>query len=141
MTHIDFYILPQSGEDARRHFACRLAEKAWRLGHRVQITVDNAREADALGDLLWQYRPESFLPHQRLDDPAAAPAPVALAYGDQQDPQRHLLINLSSTVPDYFSGFPRLSEVVCQDEPVLKTSRQRYRFYQERGYPVEHRKL
>ena len=37
MARIDFYVLSQSGERARQLFACRLAEKAYKLEHTVHI--------------------------------------------------------------------------------------------------------
>lgn len=141
MTQVDFYILPQDSAEARWHFACRLAEKVYRLGHRVLILVNNPGEAQQLDDWLWDFRAESFVPHQRLDDPEAPAAPVALAHGDQCDAHRHLLINLSDSVPAFFSRFERLSEVVIQQPQILERTRKHYKFYQERGYPITHRKL
>ena len=37
MARIDFYVLRQSGDQARQLFACRLAEKAYKLEHTVHI--------------------------------------------------------------------------------------------------------
>ncbi|MGD8642852.1 MAG: DNA polymerase III subunit chi, partial [Chromatiales bacterium] len=34
MTRVDFYLLRDSHPLARQRFACRMAEKAYRLGHR-----------------------------------------------------------------------------------------------------------
>ena len=40
MTRIDFYIVQHSEPSSRERFACRLAEKAYRLGHRIYIHTD-----------------------------------------------------------------------------------------------------
>ena len=46
MARIDFYVLSQSGEQARQVYACRLAEKAYKLEHTVHIhTGDEAAAA------------------------------------------------------------------------------------------------
>ena len=48
MARIDFYILRQSGEQARQTFACRLAEKAYRLDNTVNIHTDSKARAERL---------------------------------------------------------------------------------------------
>jgi DNA polymerase-3 subunit chi len=47
-----------------------------------------------------------------------------------------VLINLDPAPPSVFSRFDRLLEIVTQDESDLVASRQRYRFYKERGYQL-----
>jgi len=145
MTHIDFYILSDSASEARWHFACRLVDKALRLGHSVLVAMNNRAEAEALDQLLWTFKPESFIPHQCLSDENTKSAPVEITYGSStaQLPGHHqdLLINLSHAVPAYFSQFKRLSEVVIQAPEVLENTREHFSFYRERGYPIQHRKI
>ena len=40
MTKVDFYILPSADPSARLDFACKLTEKAWRMGHRIYRVRD-----------------------------------------------------------------------------------------------------
>lgn len=152
MTHIDFYILPDTSSDARWHFVCRLIDKAVRMGHRVLVTMDSQAEAQELDELLWTFKPESFIPHQCLNDKRLPGTPVEICFGplqtlqqvlQQTTPGDHqgLLINLSSGIPADFSRFERLSEVVIQAADILKNTRDHYSFYRERGYPIQHRKM
>ena len=60
VSRVDFYILSTSGELARQQFACRLAEKAYKLKHNVHIHVANQESARRLDDLLWTFRDGSF---------------------------------------------------------------------------------
>ena len=47
LTKVDFYILPSAEPSARLDFACKLTEKAWRLGHRVYLhCTDSAQRLD-----------------------------------------------------------------------------------------------
>ena len=143
MTRIDFYILPDSQQQARLLFICRLVEKAYKQKHRVYIHCENETSSQAIDELLWSYRPESFIPHQRLDD-NTAPAPIAIGHGASSGdsaispPGDHhdVLINLSSDIPDFFSRFQRCVEVVVQLPTVLETTRRHFSFYRERGYPL-----
>ena len=46
MSKVDFYILPTDSLSARLDFACKLCEKAWRLGHRVYLNCSDAAQRD-----------------------------------------------------------------------------------------------
>jgi DNA polymerase-3 subunit chi len=52
-----------------------------------------------------------------------------------------VLVNLASTVPAFFSRFNRVAELVGNDEAARAAARERYRFYQERGYTLNTHKL
>jgi len=52
-----------------------------------------------------------------------------------------VLVNLSEQVPAFFSRFGRTLEIVASDDVARQSSRQRYRFYQQRGYPLNHHTL
>lgn len=137
MTRVDFYILDEGDASARRHFVCRLAEKAWQQGHKVYIHTDNAADSSQMDDLLWSFRAESFLPHS-LDNAADADT-VNVHIGHGEEPLHHdeVLINLGREVPLFFSRFKRVAEVIAGDETIRQAGRDRYRFYRERGYPLE----
>lgn len=139
MTHVDFYILPQTTSEARWLFACRLIDKVQRLGVRVLVAMDDEADARALDELLWTFKPESFIPHQLIN--GGKPAPVEITFNQDTGDHQGLLLNLSKTIPAYFSRFDRLSEVVIQEQQSLQASRERFSFYKSRGYPIETRKL
>lgn len=137
MTRVDFYILEDSAAAARQHFACRLAEKAWQQGHKVYIHTEDAASSKELDDLLWSFRAESFFPHS-LDNASEADS-VMVHIGCSEEPLHHddVLINMGREVPLFFSRFKRVAEVIAGDESVRQAGRDRYRFYRERGYPLE----
>lgn len=139
MTKVDFYVLPETTSEARWLFACKLAEKVQRMGMRVLIAVDTEADARQLDELLWTFKPESFVPHQLIN--GGKPAPVEITFNEQSGDHQGLLLNLSNTIPSSFSRFERVSEVVIQEPQMLATSRERYSFYKSRGYPLETRKL
>ncbi|GAA5524954.1 DNA polymerase III subunit chi [Microbulbifer aestuariivivens] len=139
MTRIDFYILSSESLDSGDLFACRLAEKAHRAGLRVLIAVDNAERAAALDKLLWTFREDAFLPHDRQVE--AKHAPVEVNCGEDPGEHHGLLINLCSEVPGWFSRFERLAEIVVQQPAALKRSRQRYGYFRDRGYPLQSHRI
>lgn len=139
MTQIDFYVLPETTSAARWLFACRLIDKVQRMGMRTLIVMDNEIEARQFDELLWTFKPESFIPHQLIN--GVKPAPVEITFSNDSGAHQGLLLNLSSSIPPYFSRFERLSEVVIQEPQSLQTSRERFGFYKQRGYPIETRKI
>lgn len=139
MTKIDFYVLPETTSEARWLFACKLAEKVQRMGMRVLIAVASEVEARQLDELLWTFKPESFVPHQLIN--GGKPAPVEITFGEEAGDHQGLLLNLSNTIPPWFHRFERVSEVVIQEPQLLAISRERYSFYKGSGYPIETRKL
>jgi len=140
MTRIDFYVLTGVEPHDRRLTACRLAEKAYRLGHRVYVQTDSAQADVIMDELLWTFRHNSFVPHARWQSSENADVPVLLGHDAAPDFLADVLINLSERIPDGFDRFDRLVEIVDQDEATRAAGRRRYRFYRERGLtPVTHR--
>lgn len=137
MTRVDFYILEDSAAAARQRFVCRLAEKAWQQGHNIYIHTDDASQSNQLDEMLWTFRAESFLPHS-LDNATDADM-VQVHIGHSEEPLHHddVLINLGREVPLFFSRFKRVAEIISAEEPERQAGRERYRFYRERGYPLE----
>jgi DNA polymerase-3 subunit chi len=136
MTQVDFYIVPGDSPENRLHFACRLTDKAYRLGNRVFIHTESAQQTRLLDDLLWTFQQNSFVPHSVYQDTAEVPPPVRLAHDVEPDASSDVLINLAADVPLFFSRFERVAELVNEDADVRRSGRNRYNFYKERGYPL-----
>ncbi|MDN5864130.1 MAG: DNA polymerase III subunit chi [Gammaproteobacteria bacterium] len=139
MTRVDFYVTAQSGALARERLACRLAAKAVKLGHRLHIHLADEAALKRLDDLLWTFSDASFLAHDALG--AHAAAPVTLATGGAPQPVPELLINLADDIPKFFSNFPRVAEIISADAATRELGRERFRFYRDRGYPLQHHEL
>jgi DNA polymerase-3 subunit chi len=138
VAKVDFYILRGTGELERQQFACRLAEKAYRLDNRVHIHAMNHESAQKLDDLLWTFRDGSFVPHEILGSSPGEPvSPVTIGCNEIPAGNCDLLINLSDTVPDAASSFPRVAEVVSSDEECKAQSRQRFVDYRDQGHTLD----
>ncbi|MEX0900321.1 MAG: DNA polymerase III subunit chi [Gammaproteobacteria bacterium] len=128
MTRVDFYV---ANDDAAR-VACRLAEKAWKLGHKVYVHTKDPTDAQKLDELMWTFRDVAFVPHSLTDE-----GPVRIGHAAPPDGFDSLLVNLADEVPAFFSKFERVAEVVSGDESAKAQARERFRFYRERGYELE----
>ncbi len=145
MTQIDFYILaPQSHRNVEL-LTCQLTEKAYLQNNFVNIYCQSAKQTNILDELLWKFKPDSFLPHitlanitqQKIDDfhyPVLINGSDSIPDGFNPDKLSELLINLTNSTPGFFSQFHRLAEIVDKDEKSRQHARERFRFYKERGY-------
>jgi len=141
MTKIDFYIL-EGDSSNREQTACRIAEKAYRLGHGVYIHTADPGQARRLDELLWTFRQNSFVPHgiegESLDPHAAVLISHKTELADStQAHKRQVLVNLAQDIPLFFSSFERVAEVIGQDSDNKASGRQRYKFYRDRGYSLD----
>jgi len=139
VTQVDFYVVDSDLGDARLRIVCRIAEKANDANQHVFIYGCSDVEAKKLDELLWTLSQGSFIPHKIVREGAeAAPAePVVIGLdrgplGDRWD----LMINLAPDVPEFFSRYRRVAEIVDGDASRRAQSRDRYRFYRDRGYTL-----
>lgn len=139
MTRADFYILKEQDEYDQCYFACRLVEQIRQKGHNVLVQVDNEEKAKAMDDMLWQFRPDAFVPHAVLTaKDAPVDCPVSIGCGQEPGHHHDVIINLSTELPAFFSRFERLVEIVVQQDDILTCTRQHVRFLKDRGYPVNY---
>lgn len=136
MTEVSFYILATEDTAQRELFACRLTEKAFGLGNRVWLQTSDEATAAALDDLLWSFKPTSFVPHALAAVDSSAP--VLIGHGiAPPPPDMALLINLGNGVPDFFSQFARTAEIVVQTPAIQQATRAHWRFYRDHGCPLQ----
>jgi len=140
MSKVDFYILPTDALSARLDFACKLCEKAWRLGHRVYLHCQDAEQRSELDLRLWRFKGEAFVPHDLAE--LHADAPVALGLNaESAGEHRDLLINLGADVPIFVGQFERVAEIVVEEATIRQSARERFRFYREQGYALQDHRL
>ncbi len=143
MTRIDFYILESNTPQAREKFACRLIDKAQRNGHSVFVQSQVVLQTELLNDLLWSFKPESFIPHALLDSKEAKDCSVLLGNDitTVENRTNDVLVNFDHTVPDSFSQYSRVVEIVNKQDNSTVDGRTRYTYYKDRGYKMESHNL
>lgn len=141
MTRIDFYQI-ETTEPATT-FCCRLVSKAYRQGHQIYVHALTKQQAEEIDDLLWTLKKESFIPHSMIGakDGARVDAPIHIGYGP--DPHHHedVMVNMTGQIPDFFSRFERVAEIVPFNENMRESARTNYRFYRDRGYSLKYHQL
>jgi DNA polymerase-3 subunit chi len=139
VTQVDFYILGSDSNDARLKLACKIVDKAFELRHHVFVHGATDEEARQLDELLWTLSQGSFIPHRIVREPLTEPAREPVLIGMTEPPAAgrwDVLVNLAPQVPDFFSRYERVAEVVDAHPERRERSRERYRFYRDRGYKL-----
>lgn len=142
MTRVDFHVLPAQSRREHDVYICALIEKAWREGRRVHVHCLDDAMAASFDQLLWTFRDTSFVPHA-LSQPGGdtAVAPVILGSAATPPESAEVLVNLHSDVPAFFSQFEQVIETAGDNEDTRAQARARFRFYKDRGYPIETHKV
>lgn len=137
MTKVDFYLSPNEGAAARETVACKLVDKAFGLKHNIYIHTENHDHAMRLDNLLWTFRPGSFIPHSLYQPDAEQESPVTIGHHDNPQISCSVLVNLASEVPLFFSRFDRVAEIVDANAQSRAQARERFKFYKDRGYELK----
>jgi DNA polymerase III subunit chi len=137
MTQIDFHF----NTSDKLQYVCRLLRKIYKSGKKSVVFCSDAQQLGRLDQALWSFSPLDFLPHVRAGDPLAASTPIILLNQASDTAQleaghHDVLVNLGRELPPMFSRFDRLVEIVEEAEDDRLQARIRWKFYKERGYPM-----
>ncbi len=133
MTEILFYTFADDPLDIAR----RVATKAYGQGKQVMIYAPDAPMADAIDRVLWTTPALGFIPHCRDTDALAGETPVLIGARPDALASADVMINLHHEQPPAFARFERLVEIVDPSDKGREQGRERYRFYQSRGYALK----
>ncbi|CAM5220165.1 DNA polymerase III subunit chi [Alishewanella longhuensis] len=117
-------------------FACQLCADLYRAKQRVFVYTSNQQQAELIDELLWQFDPDSFVPHNLTGEGPARGTPIEIGWQAPRQ-SRQVLINLTDKMPDFARRFASVIEFVPA-EPALKTqARERYKQYRQAGITPE----
>lgn len=140
-TRVSFYVLSGAEPTTRLGYACRLAEKAYKLQNRIHAHAGDSAMATKLDELLWTFRQGSFVPHELLPPVGQPMAPITIGSADAdapvEPPAADLLINLAHDVPAFFNRYSRIAEIIDGSPASREAGRVRHRFYRDQGLEPE----
>ena len=135
MTKISYYILGDETLDARTRFAVKFVRQSWRKGQQIHCHVANSKDAELLDHMLWA-DDQSFIPHAVQDNKSGTPAKTVGIGWTHPRGQFGMLINLSGPLPQWFSHFEHLVEIVVQVPEVLANTRANWKQLKFNGYSI-----
>ncbi|WP_286271243.1 DNA polymerase III subunit chi [Thalassotalea hakodatensis] len=138
-THVMFYLL----EEQDKHnipldnlHACFQAANFYRQNQRVFIYTDSQEQAHHIDELLWSFDPNSFVPHNLLGEGQKNGSAVEISWQAPTN-RRQVLINLTSTVPNFAQQYSNIIDFVPNDEKLKELARARFKQYRQLGFQVD----
>lgn len=133
MTRVDFHF----NAPDKLLYGCRLVRKIYRSGGKVLVWCEDPTVLAKFDQLLWTFSEQEFIPHVGAGDALAPETPVLLTAEAVESAHHEVVVNLGLHTPPMFSRFDRLIEVVANQDTDREQARERWRFYKDRGYPLQ----
>ena len=131
MTNVSFYKC-QGDLTVALALVCQLVQKAVNAKQTVLCLVPDSDTAEQLDKLLWSFQASAFIPHGI----GSQHHPVAISAEATPSDHHGILINLQAAIPNWFSRFDRVMEVIYSEPKYAQVKRENFAFYKERGYPL-----
>jgi len=143
-TQVMFYLLPDEDKtdasdinaSTALHHACLQASYFYRQNQRVFIYTQDQKSAEQVDEMLWAFDSDSFVPHNLSGEGPKQGAAVEISHQAPRG-RRPVLINLSSTVPDFASQFQLIVDFVPSDETLKQLARERFKTCRQWGFQVD----
>lgn len=115
---------------------CRLCAELYRANQRVFVYCPNQQDAERLDEVLWQFDPDSFVPHNLAGEGPPRGAPIEISW-QMPKTSRNVLVNWTSEVPPFANRYSKVIEFVPADEAGKIAARQKFKFYRQLGVTPE----
>ncbi|MCO7225367.1 DNA polymerase III subunit chi [Pleionea sp. CnH1-48] len=138
MTKVEFYILQDEKPHAAFRRAVELIQNVYNDNKRVFVHTQDQRAAERMDELLWTHEANSFLPHLISGEASGLLPPIQIGYGQEPEIRPDVLINLSDEIPRFHGQFATVVEFAHGDEDTKAKARERFKYYRDRGYPLQH---
>lgn len=151
-TKVMFYVLPEVENTSKEpvhhdttidiesnsliHQACLQAAYFYRQNQKVFIYTQDQAQAHNIDEMLWAFESHSFVAHNLVGEGPRGGSPVEISW---QNPtaRRPVLINLTTTVPNFTNNFSTVVDFVPTNELLKQQARDRYRTCKQWGFLVE----
>jgi len=137
-----FYLLNDEVTDEQEtdtrsaiYHACLQASHFYRQNQRVYIYTQDQQHAEQVDEMLWAFDSDSFVPHNLVGEGPKQGAMVEIGYQAPQG-RRPVLINLTSTVPNFANQFQYIVDFVPSDETLKQQARERFKTCRQWGFQV-----
>ena len=131
MTSVSFYKLA-GDQQVALSLVCQLIQKSLKQNQQVLCLVPDNAVAQQLDEKLWGFQTTAFVPHALGVDNA----PVAISVEKEPGEHHQVLINLQAEIPNWFSRFDRVVEIIYPQPEYEQSKRDNFKFYKERGYAL-----
>ena len=142
-SQVMFYLLKDEVTDetdndtsSALYHACLQASYFYRQKQRVYIYTQDQKHAEQVDEMLWAFDSDSFVPHNLVGEGPKQGAAVEIGFQAPQG-RRPVLINLTSTVPNFANQFQFIDDFEPSDEALKQQARERFKTCRQWGFQVD----
>jgi len=136
-TQATFHVMPESSDEQNLLFyACVQSAHFFRQQKKVFVLAKDQAQAHQFDELLWQFDPDSFVPHNLVGEGPKQGSPVEIGWQPPRG-RRQILINLTSTMPNFAGNYSHVIDFVPAIEADKQLARDRFRACRQMGFLVE----
>jgi DNA polymerase-3 subunit chi len=137
MTEVLFVQTSASRMEMR---ACEIAEESYAQGRRLQIIALDQEQAERLDDLLWTFKPDTFIPHGLwVGSPDEPAQPVVVTTRKEAVEGMDSLLMMGYGEVDLVGQFSHAFHLVLVDnEDRLDGSRRYWTLLKDAGFSLRH---
>ena len=136
MADIFFYHLTSTSLDQALP---KLLEKALQGNFKANVRVSDAGEAERLNSWLWNYNPDSFLPHGTAQDGSSDQQPIYITPQEENPNAANLLVVTCGLRPTSANTYTRVLYVFDgSDETQVAGARSRWKEYTAEGHTLSY---
>ncbi|BCG49563.1 DNA polymerase III subunit chi [Candidatus Profftella armatura (Diaphorina cf. continua)] len=138
MTNIYFH----SNISNKLIYTCKLIQELIKKNNIILLNK-NFKQQKEFDIALWNFSITDFLPHVNIKNIYANITPIVLITemdikNNNIFPHYDTLINASNVIPKNFTNFKKIFEIISTNEIDKIFGRNRYRFYKNNGYFLNH---
>ncbi len=132
MTEIRFYHLQKQSLDQALPL---ILEKAYSMGHKIIVKMQNDDESNRMATHLWTYRQDKFLPHGTQKDGYAALQPIWITPNDENVNSATTLILTQGQTSENIEKFDLVCEMLNgHSDEQIAAARERWAKYQKSDF-------
>ncbi len=134
MTEVRFYHLQRQSEE---QVLPVILSKALERGHRIIVRMPDQRAVEKMNDHLWNFHPNSFLPHGSEKNGKGELQPIWLTDKDENPNKADVLIIAQGAQCEQQGDFKLCCEMLNgNDEAAVTAARGRWKTYKEKEFDV-----
>lgn len=137
-TEVVFYILNSSDLNSREQFMSKLLNKVVSENRQADVLFETLTEAQRYDLNLWQFQPQSFIPHSLSHEESA---PIQLYAEKVTKPCFDILLNHQMQFPENFNQYQRTIEILDQTQHLIEMGRERFKRYKQMGIEPQVHKI
>ena len=125
-----FYVLNSTEPSEREAFLSKLLQKIHKEQRCADVRFPSLQEAQRYDLTLWNFKPESFIPHAIEN---AQKASIQLHGEHISELGKDVLINVHPEFPEIHTHYQRTIEILDQSDYLVKMGRERWKIYVKAG--------